>query len=267
MRRTLDHSILLCISRALLQVTYLLGLVDCWLCGELPPSPFFPSPPCLPFVLLFKQGAQMNCEADVGCTKPWQGQYTIYKATRKPLPDKTPRLVYSYFFYLHKICYGLGSTGYFMIMADFFGVNNAKPSHAPLSASTLSCLPWSLLRSTSSCNDVSLTLAIARLQVSKRRNILDVPSIPGPLVTKICLSADSKHIRPRGLVCIRWGDLPIFQPLFRDIEQRRCRDVHCWSPSPPPCYSLALVRAETETLRHGNVGASPLSYSAAAQTV
>ena len=64
--------------------------------------------------------------------QPWRGQYTVYKATRKPLPDKTPRLVYSYFFYLHKICYGLGSTGYFMIMADFFGVKQhhtkARPS-------------------------------------------------------------------------------------------------------------------------------------------
>jgi len=46
--------------------------------------------------------------------------YIMYKATRKPIPDRTPRLVYSFFFYAFKLCYGAGVVGYSCIMADFF---------------------------------------------------------------------------------------------------------------------------------------------------
>ena len=47
----------------------------------------------------------------IHCCVMRRSGYTIYRATRRPLPDKTPRLVYSFFFYAHKvvICGGGGA--------------------------------------------------------------------------------------------------------------------------------------------------------------
>ena len=39
----------------------------------------------------------------IHCCVMRRSGYTIYRATRRPLPDKTPRLVYSFFFYAHKV--------------------------------------------------------------------------------------------------------------------------------------------------------------------
>jgi len=38
--------------------------------------------------------------------------YVIFRATRKPLPDRTPRLVYTFFLYAFKITYTSGAVGY-----------------------------------------------------------------------------------------------------------------------------------------------------------
>ncbi|XP_794833.2 RING finger protein 121 [Strongylocentrotus purpuratus] len=47
----------------------------------------------------------------------------VYKATRKPLPGTTPRLVYRWFYTIYKISYGLGIIGYTIIMFTFLGLN------------------------------------------------------------------------------------------------------------------------------------------------
>ncbi|XP_002741513.1 E3 ubiquitin ligase Rnf121-like [Saccoglossus kowalevskii] len=49
--------------------------------------------------------------------------YIVYRATRKPLPGTTPRLVYKYFLILYKLSYGLGIFGYLVIMFTLFGFN------------------------------------------------------------------------------------------------------------------------------------------------
>ena len=37
--------------------------------------------------------------------------FVIFRATRRPLPDKTPRLVYAFFLYAFKLTYSSGALG------------------------------------------------------------------------------------------------------------------------------------------------------------
>ncbi|EKX44945.1 hypothetical protein GUITHDRAFT_163384 [Guillardia theta CCMP2712] len=46
----------------------------------------------------------------------------MYKATRRPIPDRTPRLVYSYFYYAFKLCYSSGVVGYLLILSEFLQI-------------------------------------------------------------------------------------------------------------------------------------------------
>ena len=58
----------------------------------------------------------------LACWLTWTAgsSYIMYKATRRPVPDKTPRLVYSFFFYSFRVCYSAGLCGYLLILLDFF---------------------------------------------------------------------------------------------------------------------------------------------------
>jgi len=49
--------------------------------------------------------------------------FIIYKAAKVPLQPQTPRLVYKWFYNVHRITYGLGIVGYFVIMSTFLGLN------------------------------------------------------------------------------------------------------------------------------------------------
>lgn len=49
--------------------------------------------------------------------------FIIWKATKSPLTPYTPRLVYKWFYNVHRVTYALGILGYMMIMLTFFGVN------------------------------------------------------------------------------------------------------------------------------------------------
>lgn len=54
----------------------------------------------------------------------------VRKALEKPIYGTTPRLVYKWFLFIHKLSYGLGIIGYIVLMATFFGLNlvfNANP--------------------------------------------------------------------------------------------------------------------------------------------
>lgn len=54
-----------------------------------------------------------------------------YKATRPQISGKTPRLVYKWFLFLHKMSYVLGIAGYILIMFTLLGLNHVfgmKPS-------------------------------------------------------------------------------------------------------------------------------------------
>ncbi|KNC83335.1 hypothetical protein SARC_04407 [Sphaeroforma arctica JP610] len=44
-----------------------------------------------------------------------------FKATRKPLHSRTPKLVYNYFLMMYKLCYGVGLAGYILFMLILFG--------------------------------------------------------------------------------------------------------------------------------------------------
>merc|ERR1719198_1095928 len=48
--------------------------------------------------------------------------YYVSLALKKNLEDKTPRLVYDFFFNSYQAAYGVGFAGYVMIMADFVGL-------------------------------------------------------------------------------------------------------------------------------------------------
>lgn len=63
----------------------------------------------------------------LACWLTWTAgsAYIMYKATRRPVPDKTPRLVYSFFFYSFRICYSAGLCGYLLILLDFFQLPQA----------------------------------------------------------------------------------------------------------------------------------------------
>ncbi|XP_063725864.1 E3 ubiquitin ligase Rnf121-like [Symsagittifera roscoffensis] len=49
--------------------------------------------------------------------------YVVFKATRKPLANTTPRLVYKWFLIMHKVNYGMGVLGYLLVMFTLIGVN------------------------------------------------------------------------------------------------------------------------------------------------
>ncbi|XP_071950100.1 E3 ubiquitin ligase Rnf121-like [Antedon mediterranea] len=49
--------------------------------------------------------------------------HIIFKATRKPLPGTTPRLVYKWFYILYKLSYGLGIAGYSIVMGTLLNLN------------------------------------------------------------------------------------------------------------------------------------------------
>ncbi|XP_043918339.1 RING finger protein 175 isoform X1 [Protopterus annectens] len=49
--------------------------------------------------------------------------YIIFRATRKPLSGRTPRLVYKWFLLIYKLSYAVGIVGYLAIMCTLFGFN------------------------------------------------------------------------------------------------------------------------------------------------
>uniref|UniRef100_A0A8D0L9V1 Ring finger protein 175 n=1 Tax=Sphenodon punctatus TaxID=8508 RepID=A0A8D0L9V1_SPHPU len=49
--------------------------------------------------------------------------YIIFRATRKPLSGRTPRLVYKWFLLIYKLSYAIGIVGYLTIMFTMFGFN------------------------------------------------------------------------------------------------------------------------------------------------
>ncbi|XP_027453968.1 RING finger protein 175 isoform X6 [Zalophus californianus] len=49
--------------------------------------------------------------------------YILFKATRKPLSGRTPRLVYKWFLLIYKLSYALGVVGYLAIMFTMCGFN------------------------------------------------------------------------------------------------------------------------------------------------
>lgn len=49
--------------------------------------------------------------------------YIVKRALEKPLNCRTPRLVYKWFYLIHKVSYGMGIVGYCIMMATMFGVN------------------------------------------------------------------------------------------------------------------------------------------------
>lgn len=49
--------------------------------------------------------------------------FVLYKTLEKPLHRATPRLVYKWFYLVHKGSYGIGILGYLLMMATIFGLN------------------------------------------------------------------------------------------------------------------------------------------------
>ncbi|XP_042566335.1 RING finger protein 175 isoform X2 [Clupea harengus] len=49
--------------------------------------------------------------------------YIIFRATRKPLSGRTPRMVYKWFLLIYKLSYAVGVLGYLAIMFTMFGFN------------------------------------------------------------------------------------------------------------------------------------------------
>ncbi|KAA8592035.1 hypothetical protein FQN60_017409 [Etheostoma spectabile] len=49
--------------------------------------------------------------------------YVIFRATRKPLACRTPRMVYKWFLLIYKLSYAVGVLGYLAIMFTMFGFN------------------------------------------------------------------------------------------------------------------------------------------------
>ncbi|KNC55373.1 RNF121 protein [Thecamonas trahens ATCC 50062] len=47
-----------------------------------------------------------------------------FKASRKPLHQRTPRLVYTWFSAFYRLFYAIGVIGYILVMAEFFGVTH-----------------------------------------------------------------------------------------------------------------------------------------------
>ena len=49
--------------------------------------------------------------------------FVFFKATRTPIEKSTPRLLYKWFLFVHKISYVLGIAGYIGLMCTFLGLN------------------------------------------------------------------------------------------------------------------------------------------------
>uniref|UniRef100_V9L4T1 RING finger protein 175 n=1 Tax=Callorhinchus milii TaxID=7868 RepID=V9L4T1_CALMI len=49
--------------------------------------------------------------------------YIIFRATRKPLSGRTPRMVYKWFLLIYKLSYAVGIIGYLAVMFTMFGFN------------------------------------------------------------------------------------------------------------------------------------------------
>ncbi|XP_064878084.1 RING finger protein 175 isoform X2 [Oncorhynchus nerka] len=49
--------------------------------------------------------------------------YVVFRATRKPLSCRTPRMVYKWFLLIYKLSYAVGVIGYLVIMFTMFGFN------------------------------------------------------------------------------------------------------------------------------------------------
>ncbi|MBV99670.1 zinc finger (RING finger) domain-containing protein, partial [Eschrichtius robustus] len=59
--------------------------------------------------------------------------FVTFRATRKPLVQTTPRLVYKWFLLIYKISYATGIIGYMAVMFTLFGLNllfKIKPEDA-----------------------------------------------------------------------------------------------------------------------------------------
>ncbi|OWK18043.1 RNF121, partial [Cervus elaphus hippelaphus] len=59
--------------------------------------------------------------------------FVTFRATRKPLVQTTPRLVYKWFLLVYKISYATGIAGYMAVMFTLFGLNllfKIKPEDA-----------------------------------------------------------------------------------------------------------------------------------------
>ncbi|XP_061299710.1 E3 ubiquitin ligase RNF121 isoform X2 [Pezoporus flaviventris] len=57
--------------------------------------------------------------------------FVTFRATRKPLVQTTPRLVYKWFLLIYKISYATGIVGYVAVMFTLFGLNLLFSSTAP----------------------------------------------------------------------------------------------------------------------------------------
>ncbi|XP_035770627.1 RING finger protein 175-like [Neolamprologus brichardi] len=64
--------------------------------------------------------------------------YVIFRATRKPLSCRTPRMVYKWFLLIYKLSYAVGVLGYMAIMFTMFGFNVFFSPDVALSALTRS---------------------------------------------------------------------------------------------------------------------------------
>ncbi|CAB4013600.1 RING finger 121 [Paramuricea clavata] len=60
--------------------------------------------------------------------------YVVFKATRQPLAPTTPRLVYKWFYFIHKGTTALSLIGYFIIMLTLFGVSMMFTIHPDTAA-------------------------------------------------------------------------------------------------------------------------------------
>ncbi|KAI9143220.1 hypothetical protein BKA69DRAFT_1062954, partial [Paraphysoderma sedebokerense] len=49
--------------------------------------------------------------------------WVLYRATRRPISSKTPRLVYKWYSVMYKLCYAVGVFGYTMMVFTFLGVS------------------------------------------------------------------------------------------------------------------------------------------------
>ncbi|XP_070281633.1 E3 ubiquitin ligase RNF121 isoform X5 [Myotis yumanensis] len=71
--------------------------------------------------------------------------FVTFRATRKPLVQTTPRLVYKWFLLIYKISYATGIVGYMAVMFTLFGLNllfNSTASQACLpNTSRTACVP------------------------------------------------------------------------------------------------------------------------------
>uniref|UniRef100_A0A3Q4GCQ1 Ring finger protein 175 n=1 Tax=Neolamprologus brichardi TaxID=32507 RepID=A0A3Q4GCQ1_NEOBR len=84
--------------------------------------------------------------------------YVIFRATRKPLSCRTPRMVYKWFLLIYKLSYAVGVLGYMAIMFTMFAFNELDLYFTILSALTqLLCVIWGYR------NKIELNVALSAL--------------------------------------------------------------------------------------------------------